>query len=245
MKYRAFHKLTYGLYIITSGSQGKKAGYIANTAFQVTSDPPLLAISCHKKNDTCAIILESGVFAVSVLKKDTPSSLIGEFGFMASSEVDKFRKIKFENHVTGAPVVTDSCIAWFDCRVVNKIDTGTHMLIIGEVLDSEVSGDDDPLTYAWYREKFKMLAPKNAPTYIDKSMLEAEEKAFSVEEVHVPPTSKAEELREYACSVCGFRYDPEEGDPSLGIKPGTPFEELPDDYRCPVCNAPKDYFREA
>jgi rubredoxin len=47
----------------------------------------------------------------------------------------------------------------------------------------------------------------------------------------------------YKCSVCGHVYDPAEGDPSLEIPPGTPFENLPEDWTCPICEAPKsDYF---
>jgi rubredoxin len=46
----------------------------------------------------------------------------------------------------------------------------------------------------------------------------------------------------YKCSVCGYIYDPMRGDESRGIKPGTPFEELPDDWRCPICGAPKSQF---
>jgi rubredoxin len=44
--------------------------------------------------------------------------------------------------------------------------------------------------------------------------------------------------------ICGYTYDPEEGEPSIGIAPGTPFADLPADYRCPVCNAAKEYFQE-
>lgn len=46
----------------------------------------------------------------------------------------------------------------------------------------------------------------------------------------------------YRCSVCGYIYDPLKGD-GRRIKPGTPFEELPDDWRCPVCGAPKSAFQ--
>ncbi len=48
----------------------------------------------------------------------------------------------------------------------------------------------------------------------------------------------------YECSVCGYIYDPEEGDPESGIAPGIPFEELPEDWQCPVCGAGKDEFGE-
>ena len=49
-------------------------------------------------------------------------------------------------------------------------------------------------------------------------------------------------MEKYKCTICGYIYDPEEGDPSGGIEPGTPFEALPADYICPVCGAGKDEF---
>lgn len=49
-------------------------------------------------------------------------------------------------------------------------------------------------------------------------------------------------MTEYVCSICGYTYDPAKGDPDNGIAPGTPFENLPDDYVCPVCGAGKDQF---
>lgn len=48
----------------------------------------------------------------------------------------------------------------------------------------------------------------------------------------------------YKCKVCGFVYDENIGDPDHGIAPGTPFEELPDSWHCPVCQVTKDYFEE-
>lgn len=46
----------------------------------------------------------------------------------------------------------------------------------------------------------------------------------------------------YVCNVCGYIYDPSEGDPDSGIPVGTAFGDLPDDWVCPVCGAPKDEF---
>ena len=48
----------------------------------------------------------------------------------------------------------------------------------------------------------------------------------------------------YVCSVCGYVYDPSEGDPDNGIEPGTKFKDLPDDWTCPVCGAEKDQFEK-
>lgn len=52
-------------------------------------------------------------------------------------------------------------------------------------------------------------------------------------------------LQKYVCIACGYIYDPEAGDPDNGIDPGTPFEDLPDDWVCPVCGAPKEEFEPA
>ncbi|MEA1959118.1 MAG: rubredoxin [Chloroflexota bacterium] len=49
-------------------------------------------------------------------------------------------------------------------------------------------------------------------------------------------------MSKYKCSVCGYVYDPELGDPESDVPPGTPFEELPEGWECPVCGAGKDQF---
>jgi rubredoxin len=51
-------------------------------------------------------------------------------------------------------------------------------------------------------------------------------------------------MDKWECLVCGYVYDPEEGDPDAGIEPGTPFEALPDDWVCPDCGADKDMFEK-
>ena len=51
-------------------------------------------------------------------------------------------------------------------------------------------------------------------------------------------------MDKYVCGVCGYVYDPEEGDPDNGVEPGTAFEDLPDDWTCPVCGASKDQFEK-
>jgi rubredoxin len=54
-----------------------------------------------------------------------------------------------------------------------------------------------------------------------------------------------EAMQQYICTVCGFVYNPEEGDEDGGIAPGTPFENIPDDWVCPVCGAGKQDFEPA
>ncbi|MDR3074058.1 MAG: rubredoxin [Deltaproteobacteria bacterium] len=49
-------------------------------------------------------------------------------------------------------------------------------------------------------------------------------------------------MKKQVCTLCGYVYDPAEGDPDSGIKPGTPWENVPEDYVCPVCGAGKGDF---
>ena len=49
-------------------------------------------------------------------------------------------------------------------------------------------------------------------------------------------------MQRYVCQVCGYIYDPDEGDPDNGVEAGSPFEEIPEDWVCPMCGAPKEDF---
>ena len=49
-------------------------------------------------------------------------------------------------------------------------------------------------------------------------------------------------MKKYVCQVCGYVYDEEKGDPDNGIAPGTKWEDLPDDFECPLCHVSKDQF---
>ena len=49
-------------------------------------------------------------------------------------------------------------------------------------------------------------------------------------------------MQKWACMACDYVYDPELGDPDNGVPPGTPFEEIPDDWKCPDCGVDKELF---
>lgn len=51
-------------------------------------------------------------------------------------------------------------------------------------------------------------------------------------------------MDKYECSICGYVYDPAAGDPDNGVAPGTKFEDLPEDWVCPTCGAPKSEFNK-
>lgn len=250
MNLEAFFKMSYGIYLISSKSGNEISGYIANTAFQVTAEPPKIAISCHKDNTTASIIEESGVFSISVLEKGTDAGLIGLFGYKSGNEKEKFERVNYKTGITGAPVILSHTIAYFECEIEDKFDVGSHYLFIGKVVDAMLlEQDKSPLTYAYFRDEMKLLAPERAPTYVDKTKLSKEKQSelstdlSSSEPDMVEKEPGKDEVSDngprMVCTICGYVYDPEVGDEAQGIPPGTPFEDLPDDWECPVCAAAK------
>ena len=226
MNLKALHTISYGLYVIGSRKGDRLNGQIANTVIQVCSEPPIVSVCINKGNLTHEFIEDSGVFTVSVLSRDTPLSFIGRFGFKSGREVDKFDGVNHKIGETKAPIVVDHTLSYLEARVVKEVDVGTHAVFIGELVGAEVLKEGEPMTYAYYHQVKRGTTPKTAPSYIE------EEK------------EAAPKMANYKCSVCGYVYDPEKGDPDGGIKPGTPFEELPDDWVCPVCGASKDEFEK-
>ena len=227
----ALFKVSYGLYIVSSGDKNRGNGYISNTVFQVTSDPPRFATCCNKDNFTAEFIKSSGAFSVSVLHNETPAEIFSRFGYKSGRDTDKLEGIEVRYGETGVPIVLNGYVAFLECRVVQTLDVGTHLMFIGELVRSEVLDDKaEPLTYLYYRQVKKAVAPRNAPTYVDKSKLEKK--------------AKSADSKKHRCTACGYIYDEKEGDPSNGIKPGTKFDDLPDDWVCPVCSAEKEDFIE-
>jgi len=225
MNPKALYKLGYGLYVVCSRKGNKLNGQIANTVFQITSEPPTIAVSINKNNLTHEFIKESKVFTASVLCQDTPLSFIGHFGFKSGRDIDKFEGINYKIGETQAPVVIDNAVTYLEAKVTQEVDVGTHTIFIGELVGAEVINEEECMTYAHYHQVKRGTTPKTAPSYI-------------AERKEAPKTAK------YRCIVCGYIYDPELGDPDGGIKPGTPFEEIPDDWVCPVCGVAKSDFEK-
>ena len=56
--------------------------------------------------------------------------------------------------------------------------------------------------------------------------------------------SRGGKMDKYVCTICGYVYDPAEGDPDNDVAPGTKWEDVPDDWECPICGASKDDFEK-
>jgi len=226
MNLKALRHCSYGLYVIGSRKGDRLNGQIANTVFQVTSDPPTIAVSINRENLTHDFISESKVFTATILSRDTPVSFIGHFGFKTGREVDKLTDVNYRLGEARAPIVLDHGLGYLEARVIDRIEVGTHTIFVGEVVGADILREGEPMTYAYYHQVKRGTTPKTAPSYI------AERK------------EETPKMAKYECTVCGYIYDPDLGDPDGGVDAGTPFEELPDDWVCPVCGAGKDQFEK-
>ena len=212
MNKNAFRSLSYGVYIISTLDGERATGCVANSVMQITSSPATIAVSMNHDNYTNSCIKKSGKFAISILTEQSDSELIGRFGFQSGKEVNKFDGIEAITKEE-ISVIPDAC-GYIVCKVIDQMETETHTVFLGEVLDADVLKNEEPMTYAYYHKVVKGKSPKNAPTYIPE---EKEEKA---------------EEEKWVCGICGYVYDGE-----------TPFEELGEDFKCPICKQPKDVFK--
>jgi len=223
----ALYKITYGLYIVTSGQGGKFNGQIANSMFQVTSNPGSVAISINKENYTHELIKLSRKFVISILAQSAPMNFIGLFGFKSGRDINKLENIKTKPGVTKVPIVLENTVAYIEVELDKELDCGTHTIFVGNIVEGDVIDNEEPMTYAYYQQVKGGKSPKTAPTYVQEAPAAAPQAAAS-----------------YVCSVCGYVYDPAKGDPDSGIAPGTRFEDIPDSWACPVCGADKSKFEK-
>jgi len=222
--------LSYGMCIISSKKDNDFNGCIVNTAFQITPEPPMIAVSVNKENLTYEYIVESKIFTISILAEETPMPFIGKFGFRTGRDTDKFQEVDYKLSIAGVPIVLDNTVAFIEAEVTNAIDVETHTLFIGRITACETIDESKvPMTYNYYRDVKGGRTPRTAATYIEKK-----------------PKAKLEKgdqkMKKYKCLMCGYIYDPAVGDPDNGVAAGTAFEDLPDDWVCPECGAGKDEF---
>lgn len=229
---KAFHTLTYGLFVIASKlPDGRKVGCIANTFQQVASEPARCCVSLNKENTTTKAILESGRYTANVLTQDATMELIGVFGFHSSLETDKFADMDHELDSAEMPCLRRSCAASFSIRLEQTVDVGSHLLLIGTVEEARtLSSDEPPLTYAYYHEVLRGKTPPKAVSYqADDASCSAEAAPASQATTPAPDADARAGKPRYAwrCQVCGhIEYA----------------DELPDDFTCPVCGVGRELF---
>ncbi len=227
MEKATFHKLSYGLFIVSATeADGRLVGCVANTFQQVGSDPLMACVSLNKDNVTTQAIHQTGRFEVSVLTTSADMQLIGTFGFKSSHDVDKYADVSYALDDAGVPYITEHTNAHFLVEVQDTLDVGSHVVFIGCIKDAAVLSDEESLTYAYYHSVLRGKTPPKAVSY-QKEENDAAVEAI-VDAVEASATEQgAPPKYGWRCLICGFVIE---------------VDELPDDFVCPVCGVGKDMF---
>lgn len=218
MNMDALYKLTHGLYILGSRDGERPVGSVVDAVMQVANKPWVIALSCNNNSYTKQCIEAVREFSLSVLSKKVEPWIIANFGFQSSKMVDKWEITKFYVK-EGLPYLEDN-IATMHCRVIQSITYESNTLFLAEVLDCEDTKNEEPMTYNDYRSYFK-----------DNVIASFNELKSAAKENKMAEEIKNEEGKHWVCTVCGYIYDGE-----------IPFEELPEDWVCPLCGVDKSYF---
>ena len=213
MNLDALYQLTHGLYVLGAAADKRFVGSVVDAVMQVANSPVAIALSCANNSYTKSCIDKTKEFSLSVLCKNVNPFVVANFGYQSSREVDKWSRVDYFVK-DGLPYLRDN-LATFHCRIMHSYTMESNTLYIAEVLAAEETRADIPLTYLDYRSYFKRLVLESFDTYTQKQK----------------GTTMTDTKKKWVCTVCGYVYD---GD--------IPFENLPDDYVCPLCGVGKEFF---
>lgn len=173
----ALHKLTYGLFAISTNFYGKDNACIVNTVQMVTETPTRISVAINKSNFTHDVITQTGEFNVSVLTIDAPFELFQKLGMQSGRDNDKLEGLSYikreDNGITSLSEYTNAVIC---AKVVSSVDLGTHTLFIADVVRSESVSDVESATYAYYHSNIKTGMNQSAN-------------------------------KGYVCTICGYVYE--------------------------------------
>ena len=231
---KVFRDISYGLYIISTKYNNRNVGCVINTLSQITSENPVVSFSVNKNNFTNEAIKETKKFAVSIISEKIKEEVIYKFGYNSSRDTDKFESCLYEEK-EGVPIVTDGVCSYLICELIQIVDCGTHDIFIAKVLETKKLNSEKEMTYRYYHEVIKAVAPKNAPTYIEDKQIDSNDAIKENEQADSESITKEDNTFEkYKCIICGYIYD----EAVEKVK----FKDLPDGWKCPRCGVGKEKF---
>lgn len=185
MNTKAYEKMDYGMYLVSTAAAGKRHGCIVTSFAQVTSSfPPRFIVTLNKDHATTDAIQASGVFSVTLLGADCPEEVVNNFGYKSGRVGDKFAGFDAKEDEAGCPYLTDGMVSRISCKVVEKLEIGSYLLFVGEATEAEMLSGGEVLTLNGFSNRGKSTPP-TATVY------------------------RAMKGNGFRCTVCGYVYESE------------------------------------
>ena len=172
---KIYAQLNPPLWLVTAAAGDRRGGLIATTVAQasIVSEMPRQLITIDKRHNTHALIEGSGAFAMHLID-ETQLDLVWRFGLQSGRDVNKFAGLVCRTGATGSPLLPEA-LAWFDCRVESRMDSGDRTVYLAAVVDGQLERTDPPLT----NRRFFDLAPPDKQKimneqYVRDARLDAE-----------------------------------------------------------------------
>jgi len=159
-----FSQLDPPLWLVTSAHGGQRGGFIATTVTRasIVAEMPRQLITINKRHHTHALIEASGAFGMHLID-ETQIELVWRFGLQSGRDIDKLADLSFHTAETGSPLLSEA-MAWFDCRVEARMDSGDRSIYLAAVVDGRLQRTDVPLT----ARRFFQIAPPNKQKILDE-----------------------------------------------------------------------------
>ena len=151
----ALFNIGYGLYVLTSGADGKDNGMIVNAVTQVTNTPNRIAVAINKDNYTHHLVKSTGVMNVNCLSVDAPFSVFERYGFASGRNKNKFDGVDVLRSDNGLVYLPEYINSFMSLKAESYVDLGTHGLFICSVTEARVMNDRPTMTYSYYQEHVK------------------------------------------------------------------------------------------
>lgn len=136
-----------GVTVVTSAYEGRRAGMTVSAFLSVSLEPPTILVSLHEGAETLAHLRRSGLFGVSILGASMEAASARFSGWGLPPDADRFEGSRVDDRPSGVPVLADAA-AWLECKVSALHNTGTHVLVLGEVTATAVrDAAEGPLLY--------------------------------------------------------------------------------------------------
>lgn len=139
-----------GVVVVTAATPDGPVGMTVNSFTSVSLEPPVVLFCAAHSSRTYPHIQRAGAFAANILSR-SQEDVSATF---ATKGEDRFAEVDAETHSTGAPILADT-MAYLDCRIIDRIDRGDHVIVLGEVVSAGVQKDDEPEPLLFFRGSYQ------------------------------------------------------------------------------------------